>query len=251
MSRIIYLVTFFIFLSCGVKTSQKKKITNVESKTKDISQNFEIISLPNASNQDLGEVRIGTQIWAIKNLSVDTYSNVSRTVIYQIKTKEDFMKCSQSEIPAFAIYNNDSAHLMKYGRLYNWWAVNFHRGLAPKGWRIPTEQDWDILVEYVGGGKSGNALKTTTGWEKGSEGFDGNGTNTTGFSALPSGFMEFYRAIGVGTRAAFWTSTIWDTRSAYAYILTNEHMTSDMWSQRNLSKEPYYQDELLSVRCIR
>ncbi len=76
----------------------------------------------------------------------------------------------------------------KYGKLYNWYAVNDPRGLAPDGWHVPSDAEWTILTDYLGGGDvAGTKMKSTDFWAD-YEGNSGNGTNESGFSGLPGGY---------------------------------------------------------------
>ncbi len=134
------------------------------------------------SKKDNGEVKIGTQIWAVRNLDVTHFKNGD--TILEAKTAEEWQKAGDSSIAAWCYYDNDSLNGKKYGKLYNWYAVNDRRGLATNGWHIPDEEEWTILIEYLGGtDAAGIQLKTTEGWNN-----EGNGTNTSGFCGLPGGY---------------------------------------------------------------
>lgn len=74
-------------------------------------------------------VTIGTQVWRTKNLDVATFRNGDS--IPQAKTNEEWEKAAENQQPAWCYYNNDPANGAKYGKLYNWYAVNDSRGLAP------------------------------------------------------------------------------------------------------------------------
>ena len=83
---------------------------------------------------------------------------------------------------AYRIYPHWHANGDKYGKLYNWYAVNDPRGIAPNGYHIPTDAEWTQLDDYLGGEESeaGTKMKSTSGWYH-----NGNGTNSSGFSCLP------------------------------------------------------------------
>jgi uncharacterized protein (TIGR02145 family) len=73
-----------------------------------------------------------------------------------------------------------------YGKLYNWYAVNDPRGLAPEGYHIPSDAEWSVLTEYLGGEQiAGFKMKSTTGWAN-----NGNGDNSSGFNGLPGGYCD-------------------------------------------------------------
>jgi uncharacterized protein (TIGR02145 family) len=151
----------------------------------------------NASAQ---EIRIGTQTWATKNLEVTIFRNGD--TIPEEKTNEDWAKGLEAGKPAWCYYNYDPANGLKYGKLYNWYAVNDSRGLAPKGWHIPNLTDWKTLVVYLGVEVAGTKMKNTSGWNN-----DGNGTNASEFAALPGGSHSYMQAFGeIGNMGAWWSS---------------------------------------------
>ena len=94
-------------------------------------------------------VTIGTQTWTTKNLDVATFRNGD--AIPQAKTDEEWRVAGDNKQPAWCYYENDPKHGTKYGKLYNWYAVNDSRGLAPAGWHIPTLEAWKVLSTFLGG----------------------------------------------------------------------------------------------------
>lgn len=134
---------------------------------------------------NLEEVRIGTQVWMSHNLNVVTFRNGD--TIPQARTKAEWRRAHSKRQPAWCYYNNDSANGAVHGKLYNWFAVNDSRGLAPAGWHIPSGNEWHTLYDFLGGeqGKVGRKLKSSAGWEG-----EGNGENAVGFNAMPSGVRD-------------------------------------------------------------
>ncbi|MGL5892948.1 MAG: fibrobacter succinogenes major paralogous domain-containing protein [Bacteroidia bacterium] len=132
------------------------------------------------------EVLIGNQIWMRENLNTDTFRNGDK--IPHAKTNTEWKNAGRHKQPAWCYCENDS-NGKKYGRLYNWYAVNDPRGLAPEGWHIPAIEEWTQLYNFLG--KKNHIvdpkLKSATGWPERDKG-RGNGTNESGFSALPGGF---------------------------------------------------------------
>lgn len=134
-------------------------------------------------------VKIGNQTWMAKNLEIDTFRNGDP--IPEAKTDAEWLAAGSTRKPAWSYYNKDPANGKTYGRLYNWNAVNDPRGLCPKGWHVPTDGEWDILVSYLGvGGDAGGKMKETgtAHWEPSNTG----ATNASGFSALPGGYRSSY-----------------------------------------------------------
>ncbi|MFN5318754.1 MAG: fibrobacter succinogenes major paralogous domain-containing protein [Bacteroidia bacterium] len=147
-------------------------------------------------------VTIGTQVWMTKNLDVTIFRNGDP--ISQAKTNEEWEKAWKNEQPAWCYYDNDPKNGEKYGKLYNWYAVNDPRGLAPVGYHIPSDAEWGKLVDYLGGEeKAGAKMKSKTGWNE-----DGNGTNSSGFSGLPGGYRGYNGAfLNVGLYGNWWSSS--------------------------------------------
>lgn len=159
-------------------------------------------------------VTIGTQIWSLYNLDVVTYLNGD-----PIPQVTDPTQWASLTTGAWCWFNNDSANGPIYGRLYNWYAVNDPRGLAPQGWHVPSQSEWLILVNYLGGySVAGGEMKETgtSHWINPNAG----ATNSSGFTGLPGGYRTynglFYE---VGEYGFFWTSTPVGLTAAYQYSL--------------------------------
>ena len=183
-------------------------------------------------------ITIGTQVWMTKNLDVSTFRNGDP--ISQAKTDEEWEKAGQNKQPAWCYYDNDPANGVKYGKFYNWYAVNDKRGLAPEGYHVPTDAEWTQLSDYLGGEDvEGKKMKSTSGWIE-----NGNGSNESGFNGLPGGLRgghgTFYY---VGKSGYWWSSTEDDTSDAWGRYLnyTNGYVLS-----YDFSKEGGF-----SVRCLR
>ena len=144
------------------------------------------------------DVTIGTQTWTSKNLNVSTYRNGDK--IPQVQDKNAWAKLKTG---AWCYYENKTANGTKYGKLYNFYAVDDPRGLAPFGYHIPTEAEWTLLTNYLGGDdKSGAKMKSRSGWKD-----NLNGNNTSGFNALPGGCRNGSANFTVvGSQCIFWTS---------------------------------------------
>ena len=161
---------------------------------------FTVIFFPGCSKVG----KISDQGWMTENLNVDHYRNGD-----PIPEVKDSAAWSKLKTGAWCYYQNDQENGKKYGKLYNWYAVNDPRGLAPKGWHIPTKNAFDNLIETVQG--DGNALKAI-GQGTGA----GAGTNTSGFSALLSG-CRYHDGnfLSLGYYTTFWSSTELYNYSAY------------------------------------
>lgn len=183
--------------------------------------------------QDIPTVKIGQQEWMVKNLDVVTFRNGD--TIPEAKTDEEWKKAGTEGKPAWCYYNNDPKNGKKYGKLYNWYAVNDTRGLAPKRYHVPSKKEWNVLVETLGGDTiASKKLKSAEGWRK-----DSNGTNESGFSGLPGGFRNYKgRFPSTSYYGNWWSSTENDELDAWYYEL-------------NLGGDFYNEGFGLSVRCLK
>ena len=163
-------------------------------------------------------VKIGSQVWTNKNLDVTTYRNGD-----PIPQVTDATAWANLTTGAWCYYNNDAANGAIYGKLYNWYAVNDARGLAPAGWHVPTDAEWSTLGTYLGGNNvAGGKMKTigTDRWNSPNTG----AANSSGFNGLPASYR-----LGGGSGGAFGGNlgngiTLWSatesnaTSSIYRYI---------------------------------
>jgi uncharacterized protein (TIGR02145 family) len=97
----------------------------------------------------LSQVVIGKQVWMAENLNVDKFQNGDP--IPQAKTNEEWTKANELQQPVWCYYNYNASNNEKYGKLYNWYAINDPRGVVPKGWKIPSNGDWTKLIDFLGG----------------------------------------------------------------------------------------------------
>jgi len=188
------------------------------------------------------EVTIGKQVWMSENLNVDKFRNGDP--IPEAKTDEEWKKAGENGQPAWCYYKNNPDNGDRYGKLYNWYAVNDSRGLAPEGWKIPSDEDWSRLTDFLGGESvAGKKMKYTDFWAD-NDGESGNGTNESGFSGLPGGYRGLDGTFdGVGKLGLWWSSTETD---AYTAWFRNLHYSNGLVSRTNYNKKDGF-----SVRCLR
>ena len=217
----------FCIASCGPSSNKTddgsttaKSVDEVETTAKSVAE---------------GEVAIGNQIWISKNLNVNTYRNGD--VIPEVQDQEAWENLTTG---AWCYYENNTANSTTYGKLYNWYAVNDPRGLAPNGYHIPSDDEWMILTTYLGGKLvAGTKMKSTTGWKN-----NGNGTNTSGFSGLPGGCRFLTGHFGtIDSYGNWWSSSEDDAIEAWDRSLNSNYV----YVYRNASHKLYG----FSVRCIR
>jgi len=190
-------ITAILFSSCGASPSSDSTSTEkVEGSAE--------------STESGGVVTIGTQVWTSTNLDVSTFRNGDP--IPQAKTDAEWEGAGENKQPAWCYYDNDPSNGTEYGKLYNWYSVNDPRGLAPKGYHIPTDAEWTKLSDYLGGEDlAGTKMKSTSGWKN-----DGNGNNSSGFSGLPGGSHSYCGTFyDVGNLGGWWSSSEYNTGDAW------------------------------------
>jgi uncharacterized protein (TIGR02145 family) len=186
----------------------------------------------------LPTIVIGTQQWMNENLDVVTYRNGD--VIPQVTNAIAWAGLTTG---AWCYYGNDVENGAIYGKLYNWYAVNDSRGLAPKGWHVATDDEWIILTTTLGGTSvAGGNMKSigTTRWTTPNT----NATNRSGFAGLPGGSRDYTGGFFViGLHGTWWSSSEYSTTYAWLHFLVNENGAA---YSANHNKESGF-----SVRCLR
>lgn len=226
-SKYFFFLTLLAFFSCEApKKDQESDPKTDEKRTQD----------NNVVKADVESVKIGDQVWMMRNLNTATYRNGDPIE----EVKEDSLWQTTSK-GAWCFYDNDPENEEIYGRLYNWYAINDERGICPQGWRVPSEQDWEDLISYLGTEDSaGGFLKDTLYWE----GKNAGANNETGFSAVPSGYrLTDGSFLNKGIIATYWTSEKGNGNNA--------------WDRFLISKTPfvgrsqYAYENGFSCRCIK
>lgn len=192
-------------------------------------------------------IQIGKQVWMGKNLDVETFRNGDP--IPQVQNKDDFRKAGEKKQPAWCYYEGNPKNGEKYGKLYNWYAVNDPRGLAPVGWHIPSNNEITVLSKYLGGdNKAGIKMKSSAGWKN-----NGNGTNESGFNALPGASHNSYGWIkgSLGTNGFWWTSTLDKYYEIFGRIDASAYFFSLYAEEKYLNRTTASGVSGKSVRCIR
>jgi len=167
----------------------------------------------NYHGYDYATVQIGDQCWFAENLRTELYQN-GDSIPGDLSTSE-WSNADDTNLGAQAVYGEGSIYcenepcdeevnLVDFGRLYNWFAVDDARGLCPNGWHVPSDGEYTELTDHFGGeAVAGDQMKTDYGWF-----YDGNGPNSSGFSALPGGWRTYNGSFGdVGYSTSFWSST--------------------------------------------
>ena len=209
-------------------------IFNITTNSLEYKSSTGWVSLTTATTVNYPSVLIGAQYWMEKNLEVTTYRNGD-----PIPYVTDATAWAALTTGAWCYYNNDPSN----GKLYNWYAVNDPRGLAPTGWHVPTDVEWTTLSTTLGGDAvAGGKMKVagTTRWIAPNTGAD----NSSGFAGLPGGIRSNLGTFfDVGYFGYWWSSTEDNTASAW---FRNLYYNFGDFS-RDFSDKPYG----FSVRCLR
>jgi len=190
-------------------------------------------------------VAIGRQVWMLENLRTTHYND--STEIPDVKKQAVW---NDLQTGACCSYPTGSKNDRSYGKLYNWYAVN--KGtLCPRGWHVPTHDDWKILVDFLGGDSvAGTALQV----------FNPKHTlisaetglplkfNSSGFQALPAGKRQA-GFVGKGEEAWFWTSTEFCWKSGGCYM--GYYVTMNFPGFKVELNEVGAKSSGFSVRCIK
>lgn len=213
-----------------------RNLSKDEKNSSDVEYSSETSTPEQRSNPDI--LKIGPQYWMSYNLNVSRFSNGDE--IQQAYTLDDWFYFGSQGTPAWCYYDFNPSNGNKYGKLYNWYAVNDNRGLAPRGWHIPSDTEWDVLVRNSGGdSEAGYVLKSESGWYN-----DGNGNNRSGFCGLPGGSLHADgRFSSLGKGSSWWTSSSKDYSNAYSRHL---HYKDDAMHIAN-----YELTNGLSIRCVK
>lgn len=168
----------------------------------------DVTTEPNLFDQRNGKtyrtVKIGSQVWMAENLDVATFRNGD--LIQEARTVEEWVDAGNKGIPAWCYYANDNLNTGKYGRLYNGFAMKDPRGLAPLGWHIPSDSEWTVLTDFLGGDLvAGGKMKDVNGWNSPNTAAN----NSSGFSAIPGGLRHYDGSfLSLRNEAYWWSSTI-------------------------------------------
>ena len=256
-------IIFITNESSGLNNSQKAKKTDITSMSYNIgdlimykgvsgdystivtdiitgstSVIFDFVECKDANGNHYPIVKIGSQIWMAENLKTTKYSDFS-----EIPNVLDHESWGALNSGAWCDYDNLASNGNKFGHLYNWFTVTDNRNIAPKGWRVPTQNDWRTLTQFLGESLAGRMLKEsgTLNWVSPNYAAD----NTTGFSALPGGIRFPYIDVnfsGIGSQCNLWSTTQSNATSAY---FTN--FDTGAWGTTYLS---YSKQDGMSVRCV-
>lgn len=182
--------------------------------------------------------------WTTSNLDVNTYRNGD-----PIPQVTDPLAWVALTTGAWCWYNNDSATFHNVGRLYNWYAVNDPRGLAPEGWHVLTDTEWGAMESCLGEDTVGYRIRSA-----GAGHWPGPATdadNSSGFSGLPSGMRSEGGVFShAGSSAVYWTSVSGSETDAWCvrliHHINNKGIPAMITGVGYMGKSDGY-----AVRCVK
>ena len=196
------------------------------------------LSVADIDGHTYSTVKIGEQWWMAENLKVTRFRNGN-----DIQLVTSNVVWESLSTAGYSNYNNDISRVGTYGRLYNWQAVNDPRGLAPEGWHIPSDSEWQALTEYLGGDDIAGGKMKETGtlhWLNPNAG----ATNESGFSARPGGCRDWTgHCTNISLLAYFWSVTAADSGEA-------SYLSLDYYTQAAVI-DSYDKGAGFSIRCVR
>ena len=143
-------------------------------------------------------------VWMAENLNTFKLNDGTPIEIVYDNTKWESIKT-----PARGFFKNTVEYAQTYGAIYNWYAVNTGK-LCPKGWHVPTEAEWNDLMDYAGGSQASgdNPAKLKEAGTKHWKAPNESATNEIYFTALPAGEISYFGTDNEpGTATNWWTST--------------------------------------------
>lgn len=185
-------------------------------------------------------VEIGGQCWFAENLRSENYANGDAISPFDANNTD---LIASTDGIVFNYYG-DLANLESYGRLYNWYAANETRGLCPLGWHVPSQNEFDALATYLGGSSEmGGKMKSASCWD---------GTNESGFSALPGGYIQIFGGLlNEGENGHFWTtSTAEVSYPFFGTVTVGLRLRLDLGVPEATTIQSPLR-EAASVRCVR
>ena len=181
--------------------------------------------------------RFGDQIWMAANLKVRHFRNGDP--IQECSDSQAYSLAGQKGQPAWCYYNNQEENGKIYGALYNWFAAHDPRGIAPEGWRIPTEKDWAALESYSQlNPQPSSLLKDPSYWGMKEL------RQTNSFNALPGGSRGINGAFGgLGVNGYWWSYISNPPELSWGRKITKTH--------NKLEQIDSFQRFGFSIRCIK
>ena len=222
-----YFVRAFASNEVGTAYSNQIKLTTNTAST----------TISDIEGNSYNTINIGNQIWMTSNLSTSRFRN-GVYIPYILNSTQ----WATTKSPALSFYNHDNNFESNYGKQYNWYAVADPQGLCPIGWHIPSNNEWTILSDFLGGLNVAGGKMKATGTQFWS--FPSNGNNSSGFTGLPGGFRNVDGTFGIlGYNGFWWSATDENEQKAFNRSII---YTDNVLSVGSSSKSQGF-----SVRCLK
>lgn len=190
-------------------------------------------------DREYSTIKIGEQVWMAENLNATLYND--QTSIQFVGNSSSWESLTTGAYTWPGTNGSNESYRDTYGILYNWYAVSTGK-LCPQGWHVPSDSEWTILSDYLGGdSEAGGKLKEvgTSKWNSPNSGAN----NDSKFSAVPSGYRFRYGVSEkIGDGAFFWSTSEVDAGNAYYRYL--------WYNQNKITRTSYFKQQGYCVRCI-
>lgn len=244
MKKTIYLfASVILFLSCKKESSNP---TNNTTNNPTSNPSTAIAKYGNGITDIEGNTYkstiIGKQEWMAENLKVSKYNDGT-----SIPQSTDSLEWIELKTGAWCYYNNEVSNNNKFGKLYNWYALspttNGNKNVCPTGWHVPTYNEWDSLIKFLGGDEVAGGKMKEVGlqhWNSPNK----DATNSSLFTGLPGGYRHndgYFKF--VGTNGYWWSSSQPASYAAWYHYISYEN-----------GYEDYFDEDKgigMSVRCLK
>lgn len=238
----IFIISILLFISCTKQEDFYLNPTNGKT-TVVFNPKVHYSTLTDQDGNIYKTVKIVNQTWMAENLRTTSYND--GTEIPNLTNIEDWWFVKKIRFGAYCNYNNTDNldTIATYGRLYNWYAIDEDK-LCPQGWHVPSSNEFEILINNIGGSdsaaielkESGNSHWITI------QNIYNTATNKTGFTSIPSGSRSIYFH-GISAQSNYWTITTGGSCGPIFYAIS--HWFTDIYSSSTDKRTG------LSVRCIK
>ena len=237
MANSIYHVRAYAINSAGTVYGNNISFTTTSSGGGIFNPNLTYGSITDIDGNNYATIVIGTQEWMAENLHTSKYANGD-----PIPNVTDVTQWSNLTTGAWSYFSEGSQYENPYGKLYNWHTVNDTRNVCPLGWHVPSDAEWTVLSDYLGGESvAGGKMKST-----GTQYWLPNvgATNESGFSGLPGGYSDGFGNFGGIFGGGFW----WSSSEFDNYYVKYHGLFSDVGAVYDAQET---KNSGMSVRCLR
>lgn len=202
-----------------------------------LNPNLSYGGMSDQEGNNYATIIVGSQEWMAENLNATTFSN-GDSIPHVISSTQ---WRSLNNVGAYSYPTISQMQSTAGVNLYNWFVISDPRNICPTGWHVPSNDEWLILNDYLGGTDAGGKMKSISGWNTPNV----SATNESGFSGLPAGYRNgeegFFNSVGY--QGAWWSSTSYNNFNAIGRALfSNNGSVSSVNEDKGTG---------MSIRCIR